>query len=538
MFDQNVPLNTSQFVPEYFDIESSPGFDSQQDLLESQRLTALLEDNPYRSIQLDPEPNNISVRDPRLYDNSYNFTHSSPALISPPVSRTVRTLPRRKSRYGLYQAGRRAVSIPQPIRQSDERRERDNMFETPLERWRNSPPDSDPAPISAIHQEHERRLLDPTYTHDIEASSHDQVWTGYRTPSRANSTTGSEASEVSVTSNASDKSSASQRARKISQKRKSRLKKQRDTSEMAGERMFKCTFCCDDFKHKYDWARHEKSLHLNIGGWRCAPFGPIVTSPSNGRLVCAFCNILDPSSEHIEMHNYKACLRTLGGSHVFQRKDHLTQHLRLVHHLEANPLIDDWKVQAPSIRSRCGICDTVMTSWDERTEHLAIHFRDGKSMEDWQGDHGLEDTIAAQVTNALPPWLIKFESKSIIPFSATNSASRDQYRQHLVHAAKLGNSISQAQLEDGDERISMGYANVSNPHPEGRVSFELLVSHLSRFAREQMALGAVPTDEMFQKEARKLFYDDDDEWNQTVADDLTWLSAFRQQNQFNINPNS
>lgn len=31
-----------------------------------------------------------------------------------------------------------------------------------------------------------------------------------------------------------------------------------------GPRLFQCTFCTDRFKSKYDWSRHEKSLHLSL----------------------------------------------------------------------------------------------------------------------------------------------------------------------------------------------------------------------------------------------------------------------------------
>lgn len=39
------------------------------------------------------------------------------------------------------------------------------------------------------------------------------------------------------------------------------------------KRIFQCTFCTDTFKSKYDWTRHEKSLHLSLEKWICAPLG-------------------------------------------------------------------------------------------------------------------------------------------------------------------------------------------------------------------------------------------------------------------------
>jgi uncharacterized Zn-finger protein len=38
-------------------------------------------------------------------------------------------------------------------------------------------------------------------------------------------------------------------------------------------KIFQCTFCTESFKVKYDWLRHEKSLHLSMEKWTCAPLG-------------------------------------------------------------------------------------------------------------------------------------------------------------------------------------------------------------------------------------------------------------------------
>ena len=49
------------------------------------------------------------------------------------------------------------------------------------------------------------------------------------------------------------------------------------------KRMFQCTFCTDTFKSKYDWTRHEKSLHLSLEKWICAPSGYVKHTNSSGR---------------------------------------------------------------------------------------------------------------------------------------------------------------------------------------------------------------------------------------------------------------
>lgn len=56
---------------------------------------------------------------------------------------------------------------------------------------------------------------------------------------------------------------------------------------------------------------------------------------------------------------------------------------------------------------------------------------------------------------------------------------------------------------------------------------EVLTRHLSHYAQQMMSSGIIPTDEMFQLEARCLLFDSEDQWNQTMADNLEWLAKFR-----------
>ena len=58
---------------------------------------------------------------------------------------------------------------------------------------------------------------------------------------------------------------------------------------------------------------------------------------------------------------------------------------------------------------------------------------------------------------------------------------------------------------------------------------EVLAQHLGQFARNNIMLGIMPTDEMFQREARRVAFGDEDGWNQTLADNQQWLKGFKQQ---------
>ncbi len=61
-------------------------------------------------------------------------------------------------------------------------------------------------------------------------------------------------------------------------------------------------------------------------------------------------------------------------------------------------------------------------------------------------------------------------------------------------------------------------------------NYSRLESELVEYVKIRHSLGLEPTDADLQKQARIIIYEFDDEWNQTAADNLDWLNAFRQRN--------
>ena len=443
-----------------------------------------------------------------------------PARLGRQRHRFRRSLPRRRSRYFIDRSGEQAspIAIPSGASTPD-----------PLRRWQESPPEDEAAPLSAIKDAVQGSL----YEQSTGISDQDvaNAFRNYRRPaSRAGSTT----SAGSATSASSRQSGTSSSSRRTTEKKTSRLRKTRqgkkDNSQSNDDkRPFCCTFCCDKFKSKYDWMRHEKSLHLNLEKWVCAPFGGSVLLPSTGRVHCAYCNQLDPTSEHLNQHNHGACDAK---QRSFRRKDHLVQHLRLFHRLETLPLIDDWKTETTNFTSRCGFCDRQISNWPERYKHLAGHFRSGLTMADWRGDHDFPESIAAQVTCAVPPYMVDMESRTVVPFSASSGHAKDLFSQMLSRASfnsETDTSTDTSQRAQPQSDLPAVLEQLQVQDSPFNSYTQILTLHLSHYAQEQIRLGIVPTDEMFQREARRLCYDCDDPWNQTMADHPQWLSTFREQ---------
>lgn len=200
-----------------------------------------------------------------------------------------------------------------------------------------------------------------------------------------------------------------------SSRRRRRGYKEERRSLATPRKAFQCTFCTETFRAKYDWQRHENSLHLPLERWVCSPEGPRGLRGED--TCCVFCGQLDPDDAHIESHHYTACRNRPIQERTFNRKDHLNQHLRLVHNAKfAEWSMRQWKAPSPAIRSRCGFCDLGLETWTERVHHLADHFKAGKTMADWTGDWGFEPHILDLCENSIPPCTCPFRSTAVLTF--------------------------------------------------------------------------------------------------------------------------
>jgi len=321
----------------------------------------------------------------------------------------------------------------------------------PLERWKHSPPENEPAAITAIA----KAVTSSTYSSGL-----DSPYTGY---GHSQTDDGSQHSLYNVssasslgTSHGTSHSSGNSFASAFSHKsrgsfgsfgsfgQRGRRRRRRPAPKpvkvaamTAPARTYQCTFCTETFKTKHDWQRHEKSLHLSLERWVCCPNGPQQYCADYGHNRCVFCGLPNPPEDHAETHNYSSCAERSLEERTFYRKDHLRQHLSLVHDVKFQSFsMDTWKVVTPEIRSRCGFCGVVLDTWSIRTDHIAEHFKGGKSMADWKGDWGFEPEILDIIENGIPPYLIHDERNSMNPFEASKENAEDE--KTLEDLVKIG----------------------------------------------------------------------------------------------------
>ncbi|QSS60175.1 homeobox and C2H2 transcription factor [Histoplasma capsulatum] len=410
---------------------------------------------------------------------------------------------------------------------------------TPLERWKHSPPEHEPASATDII----RAMENAPYAPERNLASG-----GERNPSSAgrflphsrktgSSTDGSGLSNViparsvssysldTTKSSISDMSFASAFSHRSSRSSfnsmdgKDHRRRRRHKSAIGqnlfqkarAARIFQCTFCTDSFATKHDWQRHEKSLHLALEKWTCTPQGGVVTI--DGAVVCAFCKSPNPDDDHLESHNFNACQEKSLQERTFYRKDHLSQHLRLMHSVKFGSWMESWRSATTEIRSRCGFCSAIFNTWKERVDHLTTHFKAGTDMSQWKGDWGFEPVVQRLVENGMPPYLIGEERNTLDPWVAKPPAKKSSY-DVLRKDSNLGSTEESSDI----------------PVPGDANCFRRLEIELSAYIKRNVSQGVIPTDQDILSEARQIVYGSDDPWNQTCADNPIWLSILKRDN--------
>ncbi|KAF2029293.1 hypothetical protein EK21DRAFT_67960 [Setomelanomma holmii] len=158
---------------------------------------------------------------------------------------------------------------------------------------------------------------------------------------------------------------------------------------------FFCTWCPRAFKTKYEWVRHEDSVHALRTTWICCDTKPTALES------CPFCGQLTPDDAHMAGHKYQQCRSKPESQRTFYRRDHFVQHLHHVHfantkhpsvrvgcqarlmgteghNFGCKELAMKWRrFGAPMKRDdpmlHCGMCGRRSKDWSERCEHVAEH---------------------------------------------------------------------------------------------------------------------------------------------------------------------
>lgn len=294
---------------------------------------------------------------------------------------------------------------------------------TPMERWKASPPEDEPILESAIQDAIASGVADPGPAFDpfhFDGSATD-LFNLDKTSSHLASSASSFESRASETSDSISSAWSHQSGEgnipfPLLPKAPS-TRRQRGRRLSGAECQYQCTFCPSSFRKRHDWARHEKSVHLQLDSWICTQnLDELNQQYSSSVSNCYFCDAPNPTPAHWDEHEFHICAGKPIVERSFSRKDYLCQHLRKFHACTKLPSsdLDFWRGSGGDVESRCGFCNQDLSTWASRAEHLAAHFKKGARMEQWQGDWGLDLSAMNILRNAVLPSRRSFVSGSIL----------------------------------------------------------------------------------------------------------------------------
>lgn len=285
---------------------------------------------------------------------------------------------------------------------------------SPMERWRHSPPNEEPVSAAAIEKAISNSQIDggDAYNYNSDgnygtdgaassASSESAIFNhniarGYEASSNSGSSAFSfyHSDDAGIFSLSAQSSIHSGNGGDLMSGPSATTIPTGAAIERGKALMFQCTFCLQGFKKKYDWVRHERSIHLpGLDSWICRVPLPkdqsyLVWRVNHSEPECIFCGQTSPTDEHLQSHEFQSCAERPVSERTFTRKDHLWQHLHKFHRCRK---WEGWKPDLHLLQHRqdkfesvCGFCQLKTHSWDERVQHLTSHFRRGVTMSEWK----------------------------------------------------------------------------------------------------------------------------------------------------------
>ena len=208
--------------------------------------------------------------------------------------------------------------------------------------------------------------------------------------SRPMSVTESDSSASSLCSHGSHRSLDSRGTRRGRRQWKrqappTRAASPRPPTQTSAFKTYYCTWvdCASAFKTRYEWARHEEAMHYLPHRWICC------YEPANDMKLskCFVCDKPDVNLAHIVDNHLQICREKPELDRTFWRPDQLTQHFQRIHSLPIPTEVRQaWLSTNPHFiedRLKCGFCGLVLSTWEERRNHVAWHIQEGATKDIW-----------------------------------------------------------------------------------------------------------------------------------------------------------
>ena len=217
--------------------------------------------------------------------------------------------------------------------------------------------------------------------------------------------------------------------------------------------IYACIFCDNTFSRKGDWKRHEGSLHEPQREWCCFESG---------------CNRKFPAGNKFRRHHMR---------------DHGCENCKH----DTDPVVIS-TTQAKYAWG-CGFCIALLMSWDDRANHIALHFDAGSKRSDWDFSRVIQSLLRRpEVFDAWQSLLLNTHGDSRDNWPAfewsvgpaeklLESLQCTSPKQSATYIAQWAYDLG-LQTKSGSEPHTLSPHNEFYPFPEPATAPELLANPL------------------------------------------------------------
>ena len=155
-----------------------------------------------------------------------------------------------------------------------------------------------------------------------------------------------------------------------------------------------CTICEDrrSYKNISDWRKHEKE---HVGAYVCMLRDPV--DETEGCTKCSLCGTLNPNEKHLGTHNIQLCAQGIPGPFTCKRRVDMVRHLKRCHNVpeeaQGGAVADKWKEITKKQAWSCGFCIHLVHTFGDRLKHIAKHFEDGQTLDQWNTTNVIEGLL-------------------------------------------------------------------------------------------------------------------------------------------------
>lgn len=148
-------------------------------------------------------------------------------------------------------------------------------------------------------------------------------------------------------------------------------------------------------------------------------------------MICALCGELDPSEDHLSMHNVQICGPESSGPFSCKGGEDMVEHLYKAHHVKKTiPFVHKWRDNNVQEQAwSCGFCVIAFADFDDRLRHIASHFEQGQTIDEWDTTKVIQGLLQR-------PGVIKAWEKKLASLLATGQIDNRCWEKGAIKALR------------------------------------------------------------------------------------------------------